>query len=56
MAHVKTVVGHTSKLADGSTPMILVGYEAGSKAYRACNPSTNKVVVTRDVIFEEARS
>ena len=24
--------------------------------YCACNPSTNKVVVTRDVIFEEARS
>ena len=56
VAHVKTVTGHTSKLADRSTPMVLVGYEKGTKTYRACNPSTNKVVVTRDVVFEEARS
>ena len=34
----------------------MVGYEKGSKAYRACNPSTNKVVVTLDVVFEEAKS
>jgi hypothetical protein len=33
--------------------MIMTGYEEGSKAYRLCNPSTNKVVVTCDVVFEE---
>lgn len=56
MAHVKTVSDHNSKLADQSTPMIMTGYEEGSKAYRLCNPYTNKVVVTRDVVFEEERS
>ena len=56
VAHVKTVSGHSSKFADRSTPMVFVGYEAGTKAYRTCNPSNNKVVVTRDVVFEEARS
>ena len=36
--------------------MVLIGYEKGTKAYRACNNSINKVVVTRDVVFEDARS
>ena len=36
--------------------MIMIGYESGSKAYRAYNPSTKKVCVTRDVVFEEERS
>ncbi|KAK1646352.1 hypothetical protein QYE76_064157 [Lolium multiflorum] len=53
VAHVKTVSSHKRKLADRSTPMIMTGYEEGSKAYRLCNPSTNKVVVTCDVVFEE---
>ncbi|KAK1620523.1 hypothetical protein QYE76_026040 [Lolium multiflorum] len=53
VAHVKTVSGHKRNLADRSTPMIMTGYEEGSKAYRLCNPSTNKVVVTCDVVFEE---
>ncbi|KAK1686566.1 hypothetical protein QYE76_047414 [Lolium multiflorum] len=56
VAHVKTVAGHTSKLADRSTPMIMIGYEAGSKAYRAYNPINKKLVVTRDVVFEEEKS
>ncbi|KAK1691745.1 hypothetical protein QYE76_008442 [Lolium multiflorum] len=53
VAHVKTVSGHKRSLAGRSTPMIMTGYEEGSKAYRLCNPSTNKVVVTCDVVFEE---
>jgi transposase InsO family protein len=56
VAHVKTVAGHTSKLADRSTPMVMIGYEAGSKAYRAYNPMNKKLVVTRDVVFEEEKS
>jgi hypothetical protein len=35
--------------------MVFVGYEAGSKAYRVYNPATEKVVITRDAIFEENR-
>jgi hypothetical protein len=56
VAHVKTVVGHLNKLADRSTPMVMIGYEAGTKAYRAYNPVNKKLVVTRDVLFEEEKS
>ncbi|KAK1660307.1 hypothetical protein QYE76_048469 [Lolium multiflorum] len=55
VAHVKTVSGHNSKLVNRSTPMIMTGYD-GSKTYRLCNPYTNKVVVTSDVVFEEENS
>jgi hypothetical protein len=55
VAHVKTVSGHKSKLAERSTPLIMTGYE-GSKLYRLCNPYTNKVVVTGDVVFDEEKS
>jgi hypothetical protein len=53
VAHVKTVSSHKRNLADRSTPMIMTGYEEGSRAYHLCNPSTNKVIVTCDVVFEE---
>jgi hypothetical protein len=56
VTHVKTVAGHTSKLADRSIPMVMIGYEAGTKAYRAYNPVNKKLVVTRDVLFEEEKS
>ena len=56
VAHVKTVAGHVGKLADRSTPMVMIGYEKGSKAYRVYNPATKKVQVTRDVIFEEEKA
>jgi hypothetical protein len=56
VAHVKTVAGHTNKLADRSTLMIMIGYEAGTKAYRAYNPVIKKLVVTRDIIFNEKKS
>ncbi|KAK1619296.1 hypothetical protein QYE76_024813 [Lolium multiflorum] len=53
VAHIKTVSGHKRSLADRSTPMIMTGYEEGSKAYRLSNPLTNKVIVACDVVFEE---
>jgi hypothetical protein len=54
VAHVKKVKSHITKLEDRSVQMVLFGYE-GSKAYRVYNPTTNKVYVTRDVMFEEDR-
>ena len=38
VAHVKTVTGRTSKLTDRSTPMVLVGYEKGTKALPCVQP------------------
>jgi hypothetical protein len=35
--------------------MVMIGYEAGTKAYRAYNPVNKKLVVTRDVIFDEKK-
>jgi hypothetical protein len=55
VAHVKRLGPGIDKLADRSTPMIFVGYEEGSKAYRVYDPATKKVRITRDVKFEEQR-
>jgi hypothetical protein len=33
--------------------MIFIGYESGSKAYRAYDPITKHVHVTRDMVFHE---
>ncbi|KAF0921627.1 hypothetical protein E2562_011377 [Oryza meyeriana var. granulata] len=36
--------------------MIFLGYKAGSKAYQVYDPSTKRVHVTRDAVFDEATS
>jgi hypothetical protein len=33
--------------------MIFVGYEAGSMAYRMYDPSTKRIHITRDVVFDK---
>ncbi|CAA0806954.1 Uncharacterized mitochondrial protein AtMg00300 [Striga hermonthica] len=38
-----------------SVAMVFVGYEDGAKPYRVYNPSTKRLHITRDVIFEEER-
>lgn len=44
------------KLDDGEEKCIFIGYNEESKAYKINNPLINKVVVTRDVIFNETKS
>ncbi|WVZ58489.1 hypothetical protein U9M48_008761 [Paspalum notatum var. saurae] len=56
VAHVKVAGKHLAKLDDRSTPMVFVGYEPGTKAYRFYNPNTRRVHVSRDAVFEEERS
>jgi hypothetical protein len=56
VAHVKKVGPGQTKLADISKQMVFIGNEAGSKAYRVFDPDCGKLVVTRDVVFEEDRS
>jgi transposase InsO family protein len=53
--HVKKVTPGQSKLSDRSQQMVFIGYEAGSKAYRMFDPERRKLVVARDVVFEEDR-
>jgi hypothetical protein len=50
---VKIAGPNLSKLADRSRKMVFIGYEIGTKGYRFYDPSTAKLVVSRDVIFAE---
>lgn len=54
VAHVKITTPHAKKLDDRSRPMIFVGYEPGSKAYRVYDPMARRVHVSRDIVFDEA--
>lgn len=53
VANVKLVGPGISKLSDRSSKMVFIGYESGTKGYRLFDPSTNRLVVSREVIFEE---
>lgn len=53
VAHMKLTAPHQKKLDDRSRRTIFVGYEAGSKAYRLYDPSTRRVHISRDVVFDE---
>ena len=54
VAHVKVTTPNQRKLDDRSRRMIFVGYEPGSAAYRVYDPSTRRVHISRDVVFDEA--
>lgn len=56
LAYVKNVRPHLSKLEDRSTPMVFIGYAAGTKGYKVFDPVTGRVQVSRDVIFDEGAS
>jgi hypothetical protein len=51
--YVKNTKPNPKKLDDRSTKMVFVGYEKGSKAYRAYDPRTRWVHVTLNVVFDE---
>jgi hypothetical protein len=53
LAHVKKIGPGVGKLSDRSTKMVLLGYEAGTKGYRLVDPSTEKLHISRVVVFEE---
>lgn len=54
VAHVKNNRPKLKKFDDRSTPAIFIGYEGGSKAYRCYDPVSKKVLISRDVVFDEA--
>ena len=53
IGHVKNTKPHLGKLEDRSTPMVLLGYVEGTKAYRLYDSKRGKVVISRDVVFDE---
>jgi hypothetical protein len=56
IAHVKNIGPVINKLSDKSKKMVFLGCEAGTKGYRLLDPSTNRLHVSRDVVFEEDQS
>ncbi|KAM0863375.1 hypothetical protein ACQ4PT_044625 [Festuca glaucescens] len=55
-AYAKETKPGLKKLNDRSRPMVMIGYEEGSKAYRLYDPEKKCLHVSRDVIFDEAAS
>jgi hypothetical protein len=53
IVYVRNMTSHLKKLEDRARKMIFIGYESGSKVYRAYDPITKRVHVTRDVVFSE---
>lgn len=56
LSHIKITSPHLTKLEDRSVKGVLLGYEEGSKAYRLYDPIRKKVMISRDVVFEEDKS
>jgi hypothetical protein len=54
VAHVKITRLNLKKLDDRSRKAISVGYEVGSKAYRCYDPVDQRVIISHDVVFDEA--
>ena len=53
VAHVNNGGKHLAKLDDRSTPMVFIGYETGSEAYRFYNSATHRVHISRNAVFKE---
>jgi hypothetical protein len=51
--YVRNTMPHWKKLEDHRRKMIFVGYESGSKAYRAYDPIKKHVHVTCDMVFDK---
>ena len=47
---------HKKKLDDRSKALVHLGTEPGTKAYRLLDPSSKKIIVSRDVVFMEEES
>ena len=55
MEHVKTPDVALGKLDNRSVDMVYIGKEPGTKGHRLYNPSTGRLHVSRDVVFEEEK-
>jgi hypothetical protein len=56
VAHVHIPEAKRGKLDDKSFPCIMLGVSDESKGYRLFDPKTKRVVVSKDVIFEEEKN
>ena len=51
--HVRKTTPNLTKLEDRSTPMVFLCYAKGTKVYQLYDPCGGKVLVSRDVVFDE---
>lgn len=56
VCYAKNDTPHLKKLEDRSRALVHLGIEPGSKAYRLYNPTSRKITVSRDVVFDEETS
>ena len=53
VAYIKWLRPHLGKLDDRGQKVVFIGYENGSKAFRFYDPTTERVHVSRDAVFDE---
>lgn len=53
---MKTQMVHTSKLGDQSKQVVNLGREPSIKGYRLYDPVSEKIYISRDVVFDETAS
>ena len=56
ISHVHVLDIKRTKLEDKSFTCVLLGVSEESKAYRLYDPIAKKIVISRDVVFEEDKS
>lgn len=56
VSYAKAETQHLRKIDDRSRILVHLGTEPGSKACRLLNPSSQKIVVSRDVMFDETKA
>lgn len=55
IGYAKTVKPHLRKLEDRSSMLVHLGTEPGTKGYRMYEPNTQKIKVSREVVFDESK-
>lgn len=53
VTHVHIADEKISKLNEKREKFIFVGYDQSSKGYKLYNPNNNKIVINRDMVFDE---
>jgi hypothetical protein len=56
IAYAKKLRPSLTKLADRAIPGIFLGYEIGAKGYKIYDPTKDRLMVSRDVVFDERKA
>ena len=55
-AYAKKLGPAITKLADRAIPGVFLGYESGTKGYKIYDPMKNRLMLSRDVVFDEKKA